>query len=55
MASGERWKVCAGLGIAGTFIGPWQTVVNLDFGVPVAGPDDDGFTLFLAFLKLFNK
>ena len=43
-----------GVGIAGTFIGPWQTVVNLDFGVPVAGPDDDGFTLFLAFLKLFG-
>ncbi len=48
-------ELLAGVGIAGTFIGPWQTVVNIDFGVPVAGPDDDGFTLFLAFLKLFNR
>ncbi|MCZ6727593.1 MAG: hypothetical protein O7A98_09615, partial [Acidobacteria bacterium] len=47
-------ELLGGVGIAGTFIGPWQTVVNLDFGVPVAGPDDDGFTLFLAFLKLFG-
>ncbi|MDH3522944.1 MAG: hypothetical protein OES32_05095 [Acidobacteriota bacterium] len=47
-------ELLAGAGIAGTFIGPWQTIVNLDFGVPVAGPDDDGFTLFLAFLKLFK-
>ena len=37
----------------GTFIGPWQTVVNLDVGTPVAGPDS-GFTLYLVFLKLFK-
>jgi hypothetical protein len=42
-----------GLGVQGTFIGPWQTVVNLDVGVPVAGPDD-GFVLYLVFLKLFK-
>lgn len=48
-------ELLGGIGIAGTFIGPWQTVVNLDLGVPVAGPDDDGFTLFLAFLKLFER
>lgn len=47
-------ELLGGVGVAGTFIGPWQTVVNIDFGVPVAGPDDDGFTLFLAFLKLFK-
>ncbi len=47
-------ELLAGVGVAGTFLGPWQTVVNLDVGVPVAGPDDDGFTLFLAFLKLFK-
>jgi hypothetical protein len=53
-ASALDRELLAGVGIAGTFIGPWQTVVNLDFGVPVAGPDSDGFTLFLAFLKLFR-
>ncbi len=43
----------AGTGLVGTFIGPWQTVVNLDLGVPVAGPDH-GFALYLVFLKLFR-
>jgi hypothetical protein len=52
--SGLDRELLGGLGIAGTFIGPWQTVVNLDLGVPVAGPDKNGFTLFLAFLKLFG-
>jgi hypothetical protein len=46
-------KLLAGAGIAGTFIGPWQTVVNLDVGKPVAGPDH-GFVLYLVFLKLFK-
>lgn len=46
-------ELLAGLGVQGTFIGPWQTIVNLDLGVPVAGPDD-GFVLYLVFLKLFK-
>jgi hypothetical protein len=46
-------ELLAGLGINGTFMGPWQTVVNLDVGVPVAGPDD-GFVLYVVFLKLFR-
>ncbi|HYG64577.1 MAG TPA: hypothetical protein VEL74_18500 [Thermoanaerobaculia bacterium] len=46
-------ELLGGLGIAGTFMGPWQTVVNLDLGVPVAGPDD-GFVVYVVFLKLFN-
>jgi hypothetical protein len=46
-------ELLGGLGVQGTFIGPWQTVVNLDVGVPVAGPDD-GFVLYLVFLKLFR-
>jgi hypothetical protein len=41
------------VGLAGTFVGPWQTVVNLDVGLPVAGPDD-GFVLYVVFLKLFR-
>lgn len=52
-ATGLDNEMLAGVGLAGTFIGPWQTVVNLDVGVPVAGPDD-GFVLYLVFLKLFR-
>jgi hypothetical protein len=46
-------EMLAGVGLAGTFMGPWQTLVNLDVGVPVAGPDD-GFVLYVVFLKLFR-
>jgi hypothetical protein len=51
--SGLDNEMLAGVGLAGTFIGPWQTVVNMDVGVPVAGPDD-GFVMYLVFLKLFK-
>jgi hypothetical protein len=51
--SGLEDELLAGVGVAGTFIGPWQTIVNLDVGVPVAGPDD-GFVAYLVFLKLFK-
>jgi hypothetical protein len=43
----------AGTGVAGSLIGPWETLVTLDVGVPVAGPDH-GFVLYLVFLKLFH-
>lgn len=43
----------AGAGITGNFVGPWRTIVNLDLGVALAGPDD-GATLFLTFLKLWD-
>ncbi len=52
-ASGLDNEILAGVGLVGTFIGPWQTVVNVDVGVPVAGPDE-GFSAFIAFLKLFR-
>jgi hypothetical protein len=51
--SGLHNELLGGAGIAGTFIGPWKTVVNLDVGVPVAGPDD-GVVLYIVFLKLFK-
>jgi hypothetical protein len=51
--AGLHNELLAGTGISGTFIGPWQTVVNLDVGVPVVGPDD-GFSMYLVFLKLFR-
>ncbi len=46
-------ELLAGAGIVGQFFGPWSTIVRVDLGVPVAGPDD-GFTVNLVFLKLFN-
>ena len=52
-STGLESELLAGVGVQGTFIGPWQTVVNLDLGVPVAGPDD-GFVMYLVFLKLFK-
>jgi hypothetical protein len=51
--AGLDHEFLAGAGIAGTFMGPWQTLINLDLGVPVAGPEN-GFTIYLVFLKLFN-
>jgi hypothetical protein len=51
--AGLEEELLAGAGIVGTFVGPWRTIVNLDVGVPVAGPDS-GFSAFIAFLKLFR-
>ncbi len=51
--SGLSNEMLAGVGLQGTFMGPWQTVVNLDVGTPIAGPDH-GFGLYLVFLKLFD-
>jgi hypothetical protein len=51
--SGLKNELLGGVGVAGTFIGPWQTVVNLDVGTPVAGPDS-GFVLYIVFLKLLR-
>ncbi len=51
-ASGLEDEFLAGVGLAGSFVGPWQTLINLDVGTPVAGPDD-GVVAYLVFLKLF--
>ncbi len=51
-ASGLDNELLAGAGIVGTFIGPWGTVVNMDIGHALAGPDD-GWSAFIAVLKLF--
>ena len=53
-ASGLDRELLAGVGVAGTVVGPWQTVINLDVGVAAAGPDS-GLTVFLTVLKLFGK
>ena len=52
IASGLDNELLAGAGIVGTFIGPWGTVVNMDVGHALAGPDD-GWSAFIAVLKLF--
>lgn len=52
-AAGLDNELLAGVGLAGSFIGPWQTLVNLDVGTPIAGPDD-GLVAYLVFLKLFK-
>jgi hypothetical protein len=46
-------ELLAGLGLVGTFVGPWNTIVNLDLGVALDGPDD-GASFFIAFLKLLG-
>lgn len=52
-AAGLSDELLAGVGIEGNFVGPWRTIVSLDLGLAVAGPDD-GTSVFLTFLKLFN-
>ncbi len=51
--NGLKNELLGGVGLQGTFVGPWQTVVNLDAGKAVKGPDH-GFVLYLVFLKLFR-
>jgi hypothetical protein len=31
----------AGVSASGTVVGPWQTLVNFEVGVPVAGPAEN--------------
>ena len=42
-----------GFGVVGSFMGPWETLVNIDVGFPVIGPAN-GFVTYVAFLKLFK-
>ncbi|MCM2270188.1 MAG: hypothetical protein NDJ75_08800 [Thermoanaerobaculia bacterium] len=46
-------ELLAGVGLQGSFIGPWDTLVQVDVGTPVAGPDD-GVVAYVVFLKLFD-
>ncbi len=52
-ASGLDNELLSGVGVAGSFVGPWRSIVRLDVGVPVVGPET-GFTAFVTFLKLFG-
>ena len=51
--SGLDSELLGGVGVVGTVLGPWKTIINMDVGVAVTGPDD-GFTALVAFLKLFD-
>ncbi|HSM14484.1 MAG TPA: hypothetical protein VLA66_10500 [Thermoanaerobaculia bacterium] len=51
--SGLDHELLAGVGLQGTFMGPWETLISLDLGTPVAGPDD-GVVAYVVFLKLFD-
>lgn len=51
--SGLDRELLAGVGLQGVFMGPWETLVSIDVGTPVAGPDD-GVAVYLVFLKLFD-
>jgi len=51
--SGLDNELLAGVGVQGTFMGPWETLITLDVGTPVAGPDE-GVSVYLVFLKLFE-
>ncbi|MEM6455760.1 MAG: hypothetical protein AAF772_11745, partial [Acidobacteriota bacterium] len=46
-------ELLAGIGVNGTLIGPWNTIVNFDVGVPLEGPAD-GVVAYIVFLKLFG-
>lgn len=52
-ATGLDNELLAGVGLEGSFIGPWSTLMNFEIGQAVAGPSD-GFAARLVFLKLFN-
>ena len=51
--SGLDNELLGGVGIVGTVLGPWKTIINTDVGFAVTGPDD-GFAAYIAFLKLFD-
>jgi Omp85 superfamily domain len=51
--SGLDRELLAGVGLQGIFMGPWETLISIDVGTPVAGPDD-GVAVYLVFLKLFD-
>ncbi len=52
-ASGLDNELLSGVGLVGQFTGPWETLIQLDVGIPTSGPDD-GFVAYIVFLKLFH-
>jgi hypothetical protein len=52
-ATGLESELLGGVGLEGSFIGPWSTLMNFELGQAVAGPSD-GFSVRLVFLKLWS-
>ena len=52
-SAGLERELLAGAGLQGSFMGPWETLVQVDVGTPVAGPDT-GIVAYVVFLKLFK-
>lgn len=52
-ATGLDNELLGGIGLEGSFIGPWSTLMNFEIGQAVAGPSD-GYSVRLVFLKLFS-
>ncbi|MEO1083676.1 MAG: hypothetical protein AAFY88_05490, partial [Acidobacteriota bacterium] len=51
--TGLEDELLAGIGLEGTVMGPWETIVNFELGVPVAGPGE-GVSARIVFLKLYD-
>jgi len=52
-ASGYHGTGFTGASLGGNTNGPWQTIVQYSVGVPLQGPEKNGFVLYLVLLKLF--
>jgi len=52
-ATGLDRELLAGASVAGNIIGPWETLMAFDIGVPLAGPAD-GFVAQIYFLRRFR-
>jgi hypothetical protein len=52
-ATGLDRELLAGASLSGNIIGPWETLMAFDIGVPIDGPAD-GFVAQLYFLRRFN-
>ncbi|MEM8931658.1 MAG: hypothetical protein AAGE94_10800, partial [Acidobacteriota bacterium] len=53
-ATGLDNELLAGIGLEGTVIGPWETILNFEVGYAVDGPGEDSVSARLVFLKLFD-
>lgn len=53
LEAGFEDELAAGVGVAGTFLGPWSTIIRANVGTALAGPDS-GVNAFITVLKLLE-
>ena len=53
LEAGLEDELAAGIGVAGTFIGPWETIIRANVGTALTGPDS-GVNAFITVLKLLK-